>query len=83
MIRVPWWPQGHHHPARHQDNPEISQMTFQEALDLAEIEADIAQDRYAEAFEADKHPQLIEQLDTEATLARHRYYAALNADLAL
>ena len=48
MIRVPWWPQGHHHPARHQDNPEISQMTFQEALDLAEIEADIAQDRYAE-----------------------------------
>ena len=57
-------------------------MTLQQSLDLAELEADMAYEKFIEAFDADEHPEIIEQLNTEATLARHRYYDALNADLA-
>lgn len=58
-------------------------MTLQQSLELAELEADIAAERYLEAFEADEHPEILEQLNTEATIARHKYYDAYTADLAL
>ena len=58
-------------------------MTYQQSLELAELQADIAYERYLEAFEADDHPELLEQLSIEATIARHRYYEAYAADLAL
>jgi len=58
-------------------------MTLQQSLELAEIEADMAYEKFLEAFDADEHPELLEQLNTTATLARHRYYDALNSDLAL
>jgi uncharacterized membrane protein YgaE (UPF0421/DUF939 family) len=83
MTRITWWPVGHHHLPK--DNPltQDEQMTFQQALDLAEFEADLADEQYFEAFETNQHPERIEQLRNEATLSRHKYYAALNADLAL
>ena len=83
MSRIRWWPIGHHLlPA---DNPVTleTQMTFQQRLDLAELEADRAQDLWNSAVDDDAHPAYLDQLSTEATLARHRYYDALNADLAL
>ncbi|WP_169054458.1 hypothetical protein [Nitratireductor sp. XY-223] len=58
-------------------------MTYQQSLDLAELEADIAYEKFLEAFEADEHPEILEQLNVEASIARHRYYEAYNADLAL
>lgn len=57
-------------------------MTFQQSLELAELEADIAAERYLEAFEAEEHPEILEQLNTEAAIARHHYYNAYSADLA-
>lgn len=48
-------------------------MTFQQSLDLAELEADLAFDRYIDAFNADEHPEHLEQLSTEAQLAQARY----------
>ena len=57
-------------------------MTYEQSLDLAELEADIAYEKFLEAFEADDHPEVLEQLNVEATIARHRYYDAYNADLA-
>ena len=58
-------------------------MTWEQTLELAELEADIAQERFLTAFEADEHPEILEQLRTEATISRHKYYAAYHADLAL
>lgn len=58
-------------------------MTFQDRLDHAELEADLADEKFFAAFESDEHPELIDQLRTEAEFARYRYYSALNADLAL
>ena len=57
-------------------------MTYQQSLDLAELEADMAYEKFLEAFEADEHPEILEQLNVEATIARHRYYDAYSADLA-
>ncbi len=57
-------------------------MTYQQSLDLAELEADIAFERYLEAFDEDEHPEVLEQLNVEATIARNRYYEAYSADLA-
>ncbi len=57
-------------------------MTLQQSLDIAELQADIAYERYLTAFETDKHPEVLEQLNTEATVARHKYYDAYSADLA-
>ena len=57
-------------------------MTYQQSLDLAELEADMAYEKFLEAFEADEHPEILEQLNVEATIARHRYYNAYSADLA-
>lgn len=56
------------------DNP----MTFQQSLDLAEIEADLAFERYIEAFNADEHPEFIETLTTEAKIAQSRYDDMIN-----
>ncbi len=49
-------------------------MTYQQSLDLAELEADIAFERYLEAFDRDEHPEGMEQLNVEATIAGNRYY---------
>lgn len=57
-------------------------MTLQQSLELAELEADIAAERYMEAFEAEEHPEILEQLNIEATIARHKYYDAYSEDLA-
>lgn len=57
-------------------------MTLQQSRDLAEIEADLAYEKFLEAYEADEHPELIAQLNDAATMARHRYYDTLNTDLA-
>lgn len=57
-------------------------MTYQQSLDLAEFEADMALERYLEAFDDDEHPEILAQLNVEAEIARHRYYEAFNADLA-
>lgn len=57
-------------------------MTYQQSLDLAELEADMAYETFLEAFEADEHPEILEQLNVAATIARHRYYDAYSADLA-
>ena len=59
-----------------------SPMTYQQSLDLTELEADFAWVRYLEALEADEHPEIIELLNIEATIARHNYYEAYSADLA-
>lgn len=48
-------------------------MTFQQTLDLAEIEADLAFERYIDAFNSDEHPELIDKLSTEAHMAQQRY----------
>lgn len=48
-------------------------MTYQQSLELAELEADLAFERYLEAFNADDHPELLEALTTEARFAQERY----------
>lgn len=48
-------------------------MTFQQSLDLAELEADIAFERYLTAFEAHEHPAFLDNLSTQAQLAQDRY----------
>ncbi len=56
-------------------------MTYQQSLDLAELEADLAYEKFLEAFEADEHPEILEQLNIEAIIARNRYCEACDADL--
>ena len=53
-------------------------MTFQQTLDLAEIEADLAFERYIEAFNAEEHPEMIEALTTQAQIAQERYDEIIN-----
>lgn len=53
-------------------------MTFQQTLDLAEIEADLAFERYIEAFNAEEHPEMIEILTTQAQIAQERYDEIIN-----
>lgn len=53
-------------------------MTYQQSLDLAEIEADMAFERYIDAFNADEHPEMIETLTTEAQIAQQRYDELIN-----
>ncbi len=57
-------------------------MTYQQSLDLAELEADIAFERYLEAFDEDEYPEVPEQLNVKAASARDQYYEAYSADLA-
>ncbi|WP_051645241.1 single-stranded DNA-binding protein [Labrenzia sp. DG1229] len=81
--RIKWWPIGHHHLPTAPSLTKEKPMTLQQSLDLAEIEADKAYERFLEAFERDDHPEVIDRLNNESDIARHRYYDALNADLAL
>lgn len=69
-------------PPSHGNLTEDRPMTWQQSLELAELEADIAEEAYLAAFEAEEHPEILEQLRTEATITRHRYYEAYNSDLA-
>ena len=48
-------------------------MTYQQALDIAELEADMAFERYIEAFNANEHPEMLNSLTTEAHIAQKRY----------
>lgn len=48
-------------------------MTFQQSIDLAEIEADIAFENYIDACNLDEHPELLDTLSTAAQLAQSRY----------
>ena len=56
-------------------------MTLQQSLDLAEMKADLADEKFFDAFETEEHPEILEQLNTEATIARHRYFDVLNAEM--
>ena len=47
-------------------------MTFQQTLDLAEIEADRAFERYYEVLSDDEHPAYLDSLKTAAQLAQQR-----------
>ena len=82
-LRIKCWPAGQHLNPPGRTLTLEEQMTLQQSIDLAEVEADIAYEKYNQASEADEHPEIISQLNVEATIARHRYYDALNADLAL
>jgi hypothetical protein len=83
MTQIRWWPIGHHlHAAVGATRPEM-QTTYTENLDRAEREADRTQSLYDAALEAREDPTTLDSLLDTATQARHRYYAALNADLAL
>jgi len=53
-------------------------MTYQQSLDLAEIEADMAFERYIDAFNADEHPEMIDTLTIEAQVAQQRYDELIN-----
>ena len=48
-------------------------MTFQQSLDLAELEAEIAFERYYEVLSDDEHPEYLDSLKTEAQMAQQRY----------
>lgn len=48
-------------------------MTYQEAIELAEVEAEIAFERFLKAFEDDEHPEIVDQLNNEAAIAQQRY----------
>ena len=83
MNQIRWWPIGHHlHAAVGATRPEI-QTTYEDNLDIAEREADRTQSLYDAALEADEDRMTLDTLLDTATRARHHYYAALNADLAL
>ncbi|WP_201454943.1 hypothetical protein [Ahrensia marina] len=55
-------------------------MTFQQSLDLAELEAELAHERFLSAFETDEHPEIVEQLNIEAILAQQRYEESVKSD---
>lgn len=48
-------------------------MTYQQSLELAEIEADLAFERYIDAFNADEHPEAVDRLSIDAQLAQAKY----------
>lgn len=48
-------------------------MTYEQSLALAEIQADLAFDRYIDSFNSDDHPTTVEQLSIEAQIAQARY----------
>ncbi|WP_029062854.1 hypothetical protein [Labrenzia sp. DG1229] len=70
MIPISWWPKGHQFP-------------LQKALDHAEAEADHTLIQLDRALARGGDHNEIASLSKAATRARHAYYAALNADLAL
>ena len=72
-----WWPTGHHLSLK-QNSTKDTTMTFEQSLNLAELEADLAFERYLEAFNADEHPEMLEALTTEAQFAQERYDEIIN-----
>lgn len=48
-------------------------MTYQKTLDLGEIEAQLALERYLDAFEANDHPEILNRLNIEVEIAQQRY----------
>ncbi|QFT95520.1 hypothetical protein FIU86_21885 (plasmid) [Roseovarius sp. THAF9] len=48
-------------------------MTFEQTIDLAELQADMAFEAYLAAFDEDSHPETLDGLETEALIARSRY----------
>ncbi len=48
-------------------------MTYQQSIDLAEIEADLAFERYIDAFNSDEHPEILDRLEIEAQVAQAKY----------
>lgn len=48
-------------------------MTFQQSIDLAEIEADLAFERYIDAFNSDEHPEILDRLEIEVQVAQAKY----------
>lgn len=48
-------------------------MTYQQSLELAEIEADLAFERYIDAFNADEHPEAVDRLSIDAQIAQSKY----------
>lgn len=79
MRRRNWWPIGHHLLSE----ASIDQSSFQARLNAAERDADRTQDLLEVAHSAGAGLDELETLAQEAIKARHRYYAALNTDLAL
>ena len=57
-------------------------MTFEQSLDLAELQADMAFETYLSAFEDNDHPEFIDSLATEALLAQDHFADLRNQDLA-
>lgn len=57
-------------------------MTFEQSLDLAELQADMAFETYISAIEDGGHPEVIDSLATEALLAQDRHADLCNQDLA-
>ncbi|WP_157046732.1 hypothetical protein [Roseovarius sp. 217] len=48
-------------------------MTYEQSIDLAELQADMAFEAYLAAFDEDTHPETLDSLVTEALIARSRY----------
>lgn len=63
-------------------NGKDHNMTYEQSLDLAELQADMAFETYLSAFEEDDHPEVIDSLATEALLAQDRFADLRNQDLA-
>jgi len=48
-------------------------MTYEQSMDLAELQADMAFEAYLAALDEDTHPETLDSLETEALIARSRY----------
>ena len=57
-------------------------MTYEQSLDLAELQADMAFETYLSAFEDGDHPEVIDSLATEALIAQDRCADLRYQDLA-
>jgi hypothetical protein len=53
-------------------NGKDHNMTYEQSLDLAELQADMAFETYLSAFEEGDHPEVIDSLATEALIAQDR-----------
>jgi hypothetical protein len=63
-------------------NGKDHNMTFEQSLDLAELQADMAFETYLSAFEEGDHPEVIDSLATEALIAQDRCADLRSQDLA-
>lgn len=82
MTQIRWWPIGHHLLTAVGPTRTEIQVTYAQNLEIAERDADRTQSLYDAALEAEEDPATLDDLLSNATRSRHRYYAALNADLA-